>query len=267
MTALKVWWWRWKYPTELNFGDEVTAPLVERITGRRVTWAPLEEADLVGAGSVLQNVMRSKRTTMPSVWGTGLIRPYEGVIPDGFLPWAVRGRLSNAIFEDRLAPGGELPLGDPGVLASRLVDGSVKKRYALGVIPHYKDANDATFSELMRGSSSVRRIDVAWTPEEVAREIAACHAVVSSSMHGLIFADSLGVPNLRLKVSDKLVGGDFKFRDYASAFDGERYLDPLAPADVRGRSQTEIVDLVGSRYRPALGLERLQKGLIDALRV
>lgn len=267
MTALKVWWWRWKYPNELNFGDEVTAPLLERLTGRPVTWAPLEKADVVGAGSVLQTVMRSKRQTMPAVWGAGLIRPYEGTIPDGFIPWAVRGRLSSAIFDGHLSQGSTIALGDPGILANRLVDGPVTKKYSLGVIPHYKDVDDPTFTALSSAAGPVRRVDVAWTPEEVAREIASCHAVVSSSMHGLIFADSLGVPNARLKVSDKLVGGDYKFKDYASAFNGDRYQEPLRPEDVRDLSLHEITDLVITRYLPPSGIDGLRQGLVAALQV
>lgn len=262
MTALKVWWWRWKYPHDLNFGDELTAPLLERLTGRPVVWAPLEQADLVGAGSVLQNIMRSKRTSMPVAWGTGLIRPYEGVIPQGFRPAAVRGRLSREIFtgEQDL----EMALGDPGLLSNLLIDGTVKKKHALGVVPHYKDVDDETFAALSR-LSGVRRIDVAWTPEEVAREIASCEVIISSSMHGLIFADALGVPNLHLQVSDKLVGGSFKFRDYSSAFTGERYQPPIQPEDVRDRSLSDVVALVRSRYRDPGGLEDLQRRLIEAL--
>jgi len=265
MTALKVWWWRWKFPDDLNFGDEVTAPLIERLTGRPVVWTPLERADIVGAGSVLQNVMRSKRVTMPGVWGTGLIRPFDGTIPAGFTPSAVRGRLSREIFADLGGDG--IPLGDPGILANVLVDGPVAKKYALGVVPHYKDVADPTFAELVRMSPSVRRIDVAWTPEEVAREIASCEVVISSSMHGLIFADALGVPNLHLKVSDKLVGGDFKFRDYASAFTGERYQPAVGPNEIRGLALGDAVDLVHTRYRDPDGIDDLRRDLVKAIPV
>ena len=37
-------------------------------------------------------------------------------------------------------------------------------------------------------------------------------------MHGLIVADALGIPNIRMILSDKITGGDYKYDDYYSAF-------------------------------------------------
>ncbi|MFC7878052.1 polysaccharide pyruvyl transferase family protein [Isoptericola sp. NPDC057391] len=264
MTPIKLWWWRWRFPAELNFGDEVTAPLLERLTGRPVAWTPLGDAEIVGAGSVLQKFLRARPAAMPQVWGTGVISRFQGDVPADFVPLAVRGRHTL----DHLDPAvqGDVALGDPGILADRLVDGPVTKRHALGVIPHYKDADDPTMRTIA-ALPGVRRIDVAWTPEEVAREIAACETVISSSMHGLIFADALAVPNAQLKVSDKLVGGDYKFRDYCSAFGPDRYQAPLTPTDVTGLDTDALVGLVQGRFRRPEGIERLQQRLVDVLAV
>ena len=37
-------------------------------------------------------------------------------------------------------------------------------------------------------------------------------------MYGLIVADVLYIPNVRMILSDKISGGDYKFNDYYSAF-------------------------------------------------
>ncbi|MFC7878050.1 glycosyltransferase [Isoptericola sp. NPDC057391] len=261
---VRLWWWRWRHPTELNFGDEVTAPVIERLTGRRVVWTALPQAEIVGAGSVLQLALRKRAANMPTVWGAGMIRPFTGEAPADFVPRAVRGRLSL----ESLSPAARRAavLGDPGILADLLVDGPVTKRHALGIIPHYKDADDPTMRTIA-ALPGVRRIDVAWTPEEVAREIAACETVISSSMHGLIFADALAVPNAQLKVSDKLVGGDYKFRDYCSAFGPDRYQVPLTPTDVTGLDTDALADLVRARFRPPAGIDELRRGLVAALTV
>jgi polysaccharide pyruvyl transferase WcaK-like protein len=54
-------------------------------------------------------------------------------------------------------------------------------------------------------------------PQAVIEDIARCEYVASSSLHGVIIAHALGVPAVWLRMSDQLKGGDFKFRDYASA--------------------------------------------------
>lgn len=60
-------------------------------------------------------------------------------------------------------------------------------------------------------------------PLNVIRVIAAARKVVSSSLHGLIVADAMGIPNRRLifgghDVREAAAISDFKFRDYYSAF-------------------------------------------------
>ena len=41
-----------------------------------------------------------------------------------------------------------------------------------------------------------------------------CKFIISSGLHGLIVSDAYNIPNSRIRMSDKLVGGDFKFIDY-----------------------------------------------------
>src|SRR5699024_6413167 len=90
---IRTFWWRWKYPHRLNFGDEITAPLVERITGRRVAWADPSRCDLVGAGSVVQMILRRQGSNQPKIWGSGLIRAANGPEEPAELDLlAVRGR-------------------------------------------------------------------------------------------------------------------------------------------------------------------------------
>jgi polysaccharide pyruvyl transferase WcaK-like protein len=49
-------------------------------------------------------------------------------------------------------------------------------------------------------------------------KLQSCEVVISSAMHSLIAADSLGMPNIRIKISDNITGGDYKFKDYYSVF-------------------------------------------------
>lgn len=261
---IPTFWWRWKYPHRLNFGDEVTPQLVERLTGRSVIWAAPDSCDLVGAGSVMQMILRNQGSNQPRIWGSGFIQaPAKDAAKARLDLLAVRGTATlgrvASLSERRVA------LGDPGILAGALLDGPVKKRYSLGVIPHYHDVNSPLVQRLRALGPGVRIISIAWTPQEVAREIASCDAVLSSSLHGLIFSDALGVPNAHVRFSDKLKGGVYKFHDYYSAFAGEgRYREYVEPEGGPGSVGT-VVDAVMGFYAEPVGMHDLQEGLVRAL--
>ncbi|WP_443426532.1 polysaccharide pyruvyl transferase family protein [Brachybacterium tyrofermentans] len=262
---IKIFWWRWQHPHRLNFGDEITAPLVERITGRRVSWAPPEDCELVGAGSVIHMILKRRGENNPQFWGSGFIEEPSSGEPLAIISAsAVRGKKSLSRIENSSSQS--VSLGDPGLLAPLLFDGQVTKRYALGVIPHYRDAKSDVVDRLTGLGVGVRVIDVSWTPEEVAREIASCDVVISSSLHGLIFSDALGVPNAHVRLGGRVKGGLYKFYDYYSAFpDGGRYREYVVPNGVP-LTINSIVSAVVERYVEPTGLRGLQDGLIRALR-
>ena len=262
---LTTFWWRWKFPHRLNFGDELTPPLVERLTGRRVVWGAPDRCDLVGAGSVIQMILKKQGSNQPRIWGSGFIREAaHGEEPVRLDALAVRGR-STLPRVDGITSR-TIALGDPGILAPVLLDGPVRKRYSLGVIPHYHDVTSPVVQRMQDLSPDVRVINVAWTPEEVAREIAACDVVISSSLHGLIFSDALGVPNAHIRLSDRLKGGLYKFHDYYSAYPGEHryreYVEPTGGTD----SLESVLATVTEAYAEPVGLRDLQEGLVHALR-
>ncbi|CAM3634902.1 polysaccharide pyruvyl transferase family protein [Isoptericola cucumis] len=270
MSDLRVFWWRWLHPVETNFGDELSAPLLERLTGRRVRWSPLPDADLVAAGSILTHI-REKPARYPEFWGTGFLWPYEDPIPAEVRPRAVRGRLTAGHFPAELRS--TLALGDPGILAHLFLDGPVRKKYAVGIVPHFRDAQHPLVRELST-RSDVRIIDIGWTPEEVTREIASCDVVLSSSLHGLIVSDSVGVPSIHLRLNESVGGpvqgpvhGLFKYRDYYSAFPGSRPHRPWYAPDVAGLPTAEIRRRVEEEHSPADGIDALQEGLVASLPV
>ena len=93
------------------------------------------------------------------------------------------------------------------------------KIYQVGIVPHYLHKSHPVVLALAeRLGPMARVIDVFDSPRQVVTEIASCKHIFSSSLHGLVVADSIGIPNRWVLLSDDLIGGSFKFRDYYSAY-------------------------------------------------
>lgn len=230
-----------------NFGDELAVTVVEYVTGRRCRSTSRHRCELIAVGSILDKFVKKKdvfRHRLRSlvrprtcVWGSGLGVEQARVLPREHLDFlAVRGKLTKAAFgitED-------IPLGDPALLVGEIIQAQ-EKRYPIGIIPHHTDTDHPFVAEFLEQNPGAIRIDVAQPPMEVVRTIGECRAIVSSSLHGLIVADALGIPNGRIVLHGRINGGSFKFRDYASAI-GRADIAPLPlsaaglAADVLGRS-------------------------------
>ena len=112
---------------------------------------------------------------------------------------------------------GQPVLGDPGLLASSLVKKPALKTIRVGIIPHINHRNSPEIASLLSLIPGSRVIDVFSPVKQVLEEIASCEFVLSTSLHGLIVADSYGVPNQWLCMK-RYPQWEFKFRDYYSSF-------------------------------------------------
>ena len=77
-----------------------------------------------------------------------------------------------------------------------------------------------------------------------------CEYIISSAMHGLIAADALGIPNIQLVASDRLIGGMYKFNDYYSSYSGFDYRERqyLSEASVKEVMQGNIENYIVDHY-------------------
>lgn len=198
-----------------NFGDQLTPDILKQF-GLHPFYAPVwRYADVAGVGSILHMLPDDFRG---AILGSGFISEKEGkILPEAHV-YLVRGHLTRRL----LKLSNETPVGDPGLLADELYQDvlrEVEPGWELGLVPHYIDKNHSSlllFQEESPGLFHV--IDVERPPQEVVRDIASCRRILSSSLHGLVVADSLGIPNRRMILSGKTIGGDFKYRDYYSSF-------------------------------------------------
>ena len=221
---LGAFWW----DGHRNFGDMLTPWLLPHY-GYVPVLRPPERANLVGVGSILEMVPESYAG---SVWGSGLMIEERRAFPSArFL--ALRGRLTAQL----LGAGPAVPLGDPGLLVSRHV-APAGHHGKVVVLPHGHHIHDPHFARLLAQTPELTRL-VRYDrhPEEVARDISGAALVVTSSLHGLVLADSYGIPAVWVTSDLPLGGGDFKFRDHESA------VRPLAPRHLRLTSGTALAEL------------------------
>jgi pyruvyltransferase len=125
----------------------------------------------------------------------------------------LRGPLTAAVLE-RLGgyPVGSQPYGDPGVLASRLFPASDTGDIPFAVIPHYVDNQESALHEVSADGGVL--IDPLQPLPRYFELLHRSRVVLSSTLHGLIFAHAYGKPALWLEFGDRVLGNGFKFFDY-----------------------------------------------------
>ncbi|WP_111709645.1 polysaccharide pyruvyl transferase family protein [Lutibacter citreus] len=194
-----------------NFGDVITPKLLKWLGAESVVkidtaYYPFE--NYLTIGSILS--LSNKKSI---VWGSGFISAnnvFKHGSPKKIL--AVRGPLTrNRVLE----LGVDCPevYGDPALLLPRFYKSKgIKKRYKLGIIPHYNDKNNKWLQD--KFLDNVLIIDVQnKNIFEFIDQINSCEKIASSSLHGIIVADAYGIPSLWLEFSE-LMGKNFKFIDY-----------------------------------------------------
>ena len=197
---MRVYWFRGRP----NYGDALAPLLVHKFAGIAAQWVPPPLSDGVVIGSLVGRLPR---------------RYYGVVVGIGKFHEAARADLSRArvlglrgqlTLKDSGAKG-DPALGDPGLLVAELLDSRPEPTHELGIVPHLSD------QELALRYPDAHYIDVGGDPIAITRELASCKRVVSSSLHGLVAADALGIERRWELSPGTLSGGAFKFRDYGTA--------------------------------------------------
>ncbi len=232
----------------INFGDSINPILFERLFNVGVKRAYPTYSDFVGIGSLLQmltfeSIIAHKKylyflkykTTPIVTLGSGFGCDFENF---GFLskmyrkinPLILRGKYSQKILEKlNKQKYSDVVYGDLGFLFPYLLEKKVSKFYSCGIIPHKSDYDNPIISYLLDKIPRSTLIDLRQPPLETLERIAQCELIISSSLHGLVAADSLGIPNKRIKLSNHgfNFNVDFKFDDYYSIYpsEGKGYIE------------------------------------------
>jgi len=211
-----------------NFGDYLSYQLVSWLASSRVLLADQSESGkLLAIGSILWSLQDDD-----VIWGSGAHRP--GQIPrrSNVRCLAVRGPLTlQELRRANVVSADCRPLFfDPGVLVSLLFPGLKTLSSVPGktlVIPHYSDL--ATVHQMVsKLDLPVDVVNPFRRPIRIAEMITRSERVISSSLHGLIFADALGIPAIPLRL-DGNKEPPFKYEDY---FEGTGRSAPRFSSDI-----------------------------------
>lgn len=196
-----------------NWGDAFCADMMSKLSGidYQVTDQFTDNGKILAAGSVMKATKSND-----IVWGTGCIMPKMiGSKPAKVL--AVRGPLTR---QELLAKHIACPevYGDPALLMPLVFSPTVSTQtHEWGLIPHYIDHEDPIVDKARQ--MGIKIIDICQPTASLINEMHSVKKIMSSSLHGLILADAYGIPNVRVTITGKLVGKDFKFEDYYKSVD------------------------------------------------
>jgi len=194
-----------------NWGDYLAPVLTKYLMGSEGDFVKYDDQSnddrYITIGSLMEHI--SNPNTI--VWGTGFMWE-NGKVP--VIPkkiHAVRGPLSR---NNLIKQGISCPevYGDPALLFPRYYNPNVEKKYKLGIIPHYVDANNKWITNI--NDPDIKIINICSDTYKFVDELKQCESILSSTLHGMIASDAYNIPCMWIKLSDNVGGNGFKFRDY-----------------------------------------------------
>lgn len=247
-------------PVFYNWGDDINPILIELINPslkaipRVYSFNFKKKNDYLCIGSVIT----FQATPHSVIWGSGVQFPeheitYAGQVIKPYKVLAVRGPLTRKYL---LEKGIECPeiYGDPALLLPRYYTPKSQKKYKCGIIPHFKDKESPLVQKLAE-NNDIHFIDVQNVKDwrYFIEEIASCEFILSSSLHGIIIADTYNVPNSWVEF-DRIDLKRFTFRDYFYAV-GKNIDIPISIDENLGAE--DILKLKQTWQPPVIDLDKL----------
>ncbi|MDN3697721.1 polysaccharide pyruvyl transferase family protein [Vibrio cortegadensis] len=213
---VNVYYWSPKWFKE-NIGDYLNVLISNELLRKRGISPnkPIKETKMLyGIGSILHTVDNNS-----TVWGSGVngMCDTESIRDKTLDIRLVRGKLTRNYLLER---GHVCPenFGDPGLLVSQLFPefSTVTKKHDAVVIPNLFDY------DLLKSDCNLPIVlPTVYRWKKFFEELNQAKFVIASSLHGIIMAESYGIPAVYLKLN-KSEEIDFKFRDYYSGTGREK---------------------------------------------
>ena len=201
-----------------NFGDELNYYMLSELTGKQIACYYnichlKKQSDLMFIGSLVEDFT----TPNSIIWGSGAISGDKPLRHTPQKVCAVRGKLTRQYLLEKGVNCPEV-YGDPALLLPYIYKPDVCKKYKVGFIPHIHDLNSTIAKRISKlNKIHLIRFNNYTNWHDIIDEINECEIIISSSLHGIIISDAYNIPNVWIKLSDRIEGGSFKFLDYFSA--------------------------------------------------
>lgn len=224
-----------------NFGDALNQYIFKNCFNIDIEYSQFYTADATGIGSVLESTFWSIKDLTKILnyfpvnkpvyvlssglgWETEHYRKkfrffYNTITKRKIIPIGLRGKLTEDFCRNTLKlDTSKTILGDLGLLSSNLISDKHEKIHDIGICPHYADMQDPIFQKIISKNPNSIIISSLLPPIDFLNQLSKCKTIVSTGMHPLIAADSLGIPNIWARISEKTTT-KFKFYDYYSIYD------------------------------------------------
>lgn len=240
-----------------NFGDALSPVIVSWMLAKRnlsLTQPVRKTKHLMAVGSVV-----SRGRFDATIWGSGVLKDgvEERLSRQAFYKKydirAVRGPITRSAL---VQAGYQCPetYGDPAILMPLLYRPAAEKKYARSLVLHHRtslaaETNEGSYE--MCVPEGLHVINPATKDyQSVIDEIVASESVISTSLHGIIIAESYGIPAVFLNfgVSDQII----KFDDWYQSTGRER------------PDCSSLREALGAENPPVPDLSSLRQGLLDS---
>jgi pyruvyltransferase len=227
-----MFWWQAR--EGINFGDDLSKVIVERMLGHSVRHKPLESKEklLLAAGSILHFAKNGD-----VIWGSGFRE--NPLSENRFSHLDVRAVRGPKTREFLIKMGIDCPevYGDPAILMSYLFPEFKKEEpiYDYIIIPNIGEISCFT---------NYKNIVLPTCPwDEIVKKMMQSRLVISSSLHGIIVAESFGVPARLLKMT--WIEPLLKYQDYyeSTGRPNFRYATSVQEALQMGGEEPSRIDI------------------------
>ncbi len=212
----KILFWYEGNDTNKNFGDAINPFLFQTVVHEQIVhyknvFNVINRPVYYFIGSIL-NGLNNKNSV---ICGSGFLTPDAKIKKKPKKVIAVRGPLSREIFLKYQVKCPEVYC-DPALLLPYYIKKPTHVKYFdVGIVAHYIDKNILYNLFIDNYDLTFKFIDVESDRESFISELTSCKYIFSSSLHGIIVAHAYEIPTVWIKLSNNVIGDNFKFNDYA----------------------------------------------------